>query len=262
MNVEDLKEIAQRSDGGLSKQDDALLRAWIDEAFGTDAVRVDVARVGGMPELAVRAGAWGLVLEFGAVLRERGSGRAVGWFARRILVDAKVAIHSGMEIVHAYRDRGLGTALIARAVATYDVLGIERITLHAGYDLGRWHWARLGFEPIEDDEHDALLEHARSVVERLSLGLEIADEMLVQELAALNSATPVSLRQVSAASERFDRVNPVLDAAKNGIDVDAPIALGQAILLCGPSWSAELWLTGPFRTVFDEYVRRRLETTP
>jgi GNAT superfamily N-acetyltransferase len=261
MDVGQLRLMAERSVDGLTPDDDHALRAWIDQAFGTDVVRAEIAPViDGVPKVLLSVGQHGLQLVFGARLVDRTTGQRIGWFARRIAVDAQVAVHIGMQLDIAFRGKGIGTELLARAVSTYDALGIMDIALRAGFDLGRWHWARLGFEIALEQDQAAVIAHALRVVEHMSLDVTINEALGVRHIAGLISPHPVTLRDVAVASGAFD-ARRVLKLARGGIDIDAAMPLGKAILLCGPEWNAALRLRGPSRIVFDEYVRHRREST-
>lgn len=75
-------------------------------------------------------------------------GREVGTFDRMITVEKRgvVAVdHTELMIAAAHRSKGLADRFNAHAVAKYQEMGVDRITLHAGDSVGGFAWARQGF---------------------------------------------------------------------------------------------------------------------
>lgn len=75
-------------------------------------------------------------------------GREVGTFDRLITVEkrGKVSVdHTELMIAAAHRSKGLADRFNAHAVAKYQEMGVDRITLHAGDSVGGFAWARQGF---------------------------------------------------------------------------------------------------------------------
>lgn len=75
-------------------------------------------------------------------------GREVGTFDRMITIEGKgkVAVdHTELMIDPGHRSKGLGDRFNSHAVAKYQELGVDRITLHAGDSVGGFAWARQGF---------------------------------------------------------------------------------------------------------------------
>ncbi len=258
MQVRRLRKIAEGSGSALSESDEAVVLGLIEEAYGTERLRLEVVGVGpSFPRLALADGPHGLVLSFGARLRLRTTGEIVGYMLRRVFFDQHIAVHVSHEIDPAHRDDRHGTELLDSAVRAYDAWQIMRIELRAGFDLGRWHWARVGFDFARVEEQDAAIKHTRHVISALGTDVAVDDDASAQDLEALASPIPASLREVAAVSERFDH-KPVLLAARNGINIDAPMRLGKAILLCGPTWAAACRLNGTQRARLDAYIARRL----
>lgn len=261
MEIRHLKRMASASSEKLSNGDDETVCSLIDERFGSGLAQVvPEALSDQFPRLSlVNDDDLGLVLTFSARLRDRDDGTSLGWMIRRVFFDQHVAVHLGLFVAPAHRRTKLGTELLAVSVDSYDRWGIARITMNAGYDLGRWHWARLGFEFARVEAQQRVVAHARRVIERLHLDLEIDDNASPAQVETLTASQVTSLRSVASVSERFDH-DPVLEAARNGFDIDAPMRLGQAVLLCGPTWPAELLLAGAGRDALEAYFRRRLGT--
>lgn len=262
MDVDQLTSMAERSVGNISAEDDQALRAWIDQAFGTTEIAVIAIDGGGdVPHLSLSAeDPFGLVLEFGARLHRRSDDARVGVMTRRLFVDAHVAAHTALVVDRGLRGVGIGTELFASSLRLYDELGIERVLLMAGFDLGRWHWARLGFDFARIESQAQVIAHARRVIDQLSLDVLVTDDASPAEIEGLRSSSSVTLRQAAMASDTSDRERVLIEAGKNGIGLDDAMPLGKALLLTGPAWHGELFVHGAGRAVADAYIAARRET--
>ena len=75
-------------------------------------------------------------------------GKEVGTFDRAISIEKRgvvVVDHTELMIHAAHRSKGLADRFNAHAVAKYQEMGVDRITLHAGDEVGGFAWARQGF---------------------------------------------------------------------------------------------------------------------
>ena len=264
MDVDQLKLMAERSVDDLVAEDDQALRAWIDQAFGTSETAVIAAHGGGdVPHLSLSVDdQFGLVLEFGARLQRRSDDARVGVMTRRLFLDRHVAAHTALVVDRRFRNAGIGTALFASSLRLYDELGIERVLLMAGFDLGRWHWARLGFDFARIESQAQVIAHARRVIDQLSLDVLVTDDASPAEIEGLRSSSSVTLRQAAMASDTSDRERVLIEAGKNGIGLDDAMPLGKALLLTGPAWHGELFVQGSGRAAADAYIAARRETSP
>jgi GNAT superfamily N-acetyltransferase len=254
VEIRRLKRIAAAGTAEWSEQDDAALCAWIDDALGSDRVRIEVAALDRLiPRLVVRGGVSGLVLAYSARLLDRATGERLGWEARRMFLDLGIAAHSELQLERDKRGHGYARSLLQAAVASYDRWGVKQITLKAARDLGRWYWAHVGFDFADEATSARVRMHAHHVIQSLGIDVALSGEASAFEIAGLRTSSPVTLRKVAQVSERFDH-KPVLDAARNGIEIDVPMALGMAIMLCGPPWYGALELFGADRARLDAYL--------
>ena len=76
-------------------------------------------------------------------------GREIGTFDRNFATEKNGRVlsvdHTELMINPTHRSQGLADRFNAHAVAKYQEMGVDRITLHAGDEVGGFAWARQGF---------------------------------------------------------------------------------------------------------------------
>lgn len=75
-------------------------------------------------------------------------GREIGTFDRTFATERGGVVsvdHTELMINPTHRSQGLADRFNAHAVAKYQEMGVDRITLHAGDEVGGFAWARQGF---------------------------------------------------------------------------------------------------------------------
>lgn len=95
-------------------------------------------------------------------------GKEVGTFDRLISVEKRgvVAVdHTELMIAAAHRSKGLADRFNAHAVAKYQEMGVDRITLHAGDTVGGFAWARQGFRFANYDTRVKTVHNALKAIE-------------------------------------------------------------------------------------------------
>jgi GNAT superfamily N-acetyltransferase len=127
-----------------------------DYEFSADAARLDAGRVHLLlTEHAYWAAGRGREVQDAAIAGSRSyavyhrpSGALVA-YARAVTDGATFAWLADVVVDPVHRGRGLGTAVVAGAVADLETLGLKRIVLKASDD-GRGLYEHLGFAPLDD----------------------------------------------------------------------------------------------------------------
>jgi GNAT superfamily N-acetyltransferase len=120
-------------------------------------------------------------------------GKEVGTFDRAITVEkrGKVAVdHTELMIHAAHRSKGLADRFNAHAVAKYQEMGVDRITLHAGDEVGGFAWARQGFRWSTPEGGRKVAERALGIIEaQIKYSPRLRDDKGVQaEVKAVRKA--------------------------------------------------------------------------
>ena len=95
-------------------------------------------------------------------------GREVGTFNRMIAIEKRgvvVVDHTELFIDPAHQSKGLADRFNSHAIARYQELGVDRITLHAGDEVGGFAWARQGFRFANRDVAGKAIWKALQMVE-------------------------------------------------------------------------------------------------
>ncbi|CAM3727518.1 GNAT family N-acetyltransferase [Isoptericola cucumis] len=128
----------------------------IDYEFSTDPARIDAARVHTLlAEHAYWADGRTRATQDAAMAGSRNYAmvaRATGElvaYARVVTDGATFAWLADVIVDPEHRNRGLGTAVVAGAIADLEPLGLKRVLLKASDD-GRVVYERLGFRPLDD----------------------------------------------------------------------------------------------------------------
>jgi hypothetical protein len=74
-------------------------------------------------------------------------GLMVGNYSRAIDPKGKKAESVRLEIIKAARHTGIGKTILAGNIETYQKLGIEKVDVNAGLDVGGYAWAKYGYVP-------------------------------------------------------------------------------------------------------------------
>ena len=87
----------------------------------------------------------------GAIMKD---GKTVGEFSRQInLSDGEVSVyHDQLVIDSAHQGAGLADRFNSHAIAEYQRLGVDHVSLEAGLETGAYAWARQGFRYKEEGE--------------------------------------------------------------------------------------------------------------
>lgn len=90
-------------------------------------------------------------------------GRNVGFFERVISRDGNelVVNHETFTLDHEIQSMGIGAAFNAHVIGQYRKLGVDKVELHAGYEVGGYAWAREGFRLYPDTRHSRIEEFAQ-----------------------------------------------------------------------------------------------------
>jgi len=179
--------------------------------------------------------------------------RLAGYFERKLLFDANVALHGKFELVPEDRGAGICLRFLHGSFALYDELGLQEVQLRTGLASGSWYWAQVGFEfqPPGHEDRAALAKWARAVCEALGVEeLNVEDYATAAGFARLGGVRKLSFEQLADAfPEKRDEFKAL--AMQNGLQMDERIEFGRAVMLSGPDWSAYLQLNGPSRVAFE-----------
>jgi hypothetical protein len=187
--------------------------------------------------------------------------RLVATWHREILLDQGGVIHHLLDVEPPFRRAGVAPGLLLQGLDLYDRLGLDAVFLHAALDTGRWHWARCGFDFLEDEDREPVVGFYNAVVALTGLPLDTSEFTHASQYALAGSsdetlrlsfARIASLLGVEGGRALRER------AHANGIDFQAEIPVGQAIMLSGPAWRGVLLLRGPSRAVFEARQRDAL----
>lgn len=87
----------------------------------------------------------------GAIMKD---GKTVGEFSRQInLSDGEISVyHDQLVIDSAHQGAGLADRFNSHAIAEYQRLGVDHVSLEAGLETGAYAWARQGFRYKEEGE--------------------------------------------------------------------------------------------------------------
>lgn len=209
-----------------------------------------------------------------AVIIDDAVGQVVAEITRSIDLDNRVAGHDWLRIQNAYRGDKISYVLLKEAFPLYRQIGLSHVAIHAALETGRWHWARLGFDFLDDDERLIVLGWGTAAL--LGMGkVPIAPAAPARRLAQLGTGSPpetASMAEVRDAAARqiaawaadpntkavahhlqsqwdsrsrvesngaygiFDDARLHALAASNGHSPTDQMDLGKAIMLTGPDW--------------------------
>jgi GNAT superfamily N-acetyltransferase len=231
-----------------------------------------------------------------AVIIDDAHGQVVAEIERDVLLDHGIVRHDLLRVQDAYRGEGLSYVLLERALELYRQLGLGLVVVHAALETGRWHWARLGFDFVNDRERSIVMGWAMMAL--VGLGQTPLDPASpARRLAQLGTGSPsdqASLEDVRAAVDaqlaiwhkdpalrhgadllaaEWDRRSlsetgqqlRILEparvkriAAANAMTATDPMALGKAIMLAGPDWLGSFDLNDqPSLDAFEREFSRR-----
>lgn len=94
-------------------------------------------------------------------------GRPLAYGQRQIDFDSRAVEHEYLVFAPGSQGKGHVAQVMANALAVYQRLGVERITLTAGLSAGSAVWPRLGFSPANEEEWTALRQVIRRNVAKL-----------------------------------------------------------------------------------------------
>jgi len=82
----------------------------------------------------------------GIYSHDRESGADLDRWVQLDETDQPLAIHVNLDLPKSMQKNGLGTDMLQRAEGLYEKIGIKKIQLHANSQVGKYAWARLGFD--------------------------------------------------------------------------------------------------------------------
>lgn len=136
------------------------------------------------------------------------NGTSVGYFERAIgLKDGKlVATHETLRVSEEHQGKGIAQAFNDHLLNWYQKIGVDRIELIAGHEMGPFHWARQGYR-IQGEGGE---NRKRWVANRLKLIEQDTDDPDVRS----------QVRALRTASDRGEDVQPI-HVASIGQDIPA-----------------------------------------
>lgn len=180
-------------------------------------------------------------LDFDMRLQAKGCGDRAGTMARSFEFthpDGPTVYHSYFSLAPEFQDAGIAKRILGNSLELYDRLGIERVSLTAGLEVGGYAWARYGFKPESKESLRELQDEVRWNLDQL--GVSTRTHSLVSRL--LDSDDPKSVWTLSD-----------LDMMVTGYD-GGRMKLGKALLM-GTAWDGELDLKDDeSRERFQQYV--------
>jgi GNAT superfamily N-acetyltransferase len=138
-----------------------------------------------------------------------------------------------LQLDYNYQGAGFGTQYLATLIELCGELGIRTILIYAN-QVGRYTWARAGFEFASEDDRERVVEGARVFAAKLGVRLPIDLDRVRQPSEIANLIEPVTLSAFAAATGAEE---PEASAQT--------MTLGQALLL-GPgdnTWYGQLEIT-------------------
>ena len=71
------------------------------------------------------------------------------------------AKHDYLVIPKAYRNQGLSRVVMALCLRQYELMGVTKVQVHAGFENGGYAWARMGFRATDQRQVKKILDDAR-----------------------------------------------------------------------------------------------------
>ena len=202
--------------------------------FGPDRVIYDTQILhSGMP-------AGNMTLNFRAERDER-----LGWKA--YLAGRRLRVVHIEQIRLRERSSGYASALFHRYEKLFRDLGFHRFRLKASLSVGKYYWAKEGFDCSDKADIGRMREELRTLVR--SLGLPVSDE----ELDRLNHAYDFAMfRRDLKVPTRRGSEGYYSPAGKEVPGEEISLPLGKAFLLCGQPWDGHkvIYTDTPRRTGF------------
>ncbi|MEN3285578.1 MAG: hypothetical protein V7607_6718 [Solirubrobacteraceae bacterium] len=84
------------------------------------------------------------------------NGQVAGEIRRDVYLDERFVKHDLLRIQTPYRRGGISHILLNQAFPFYRQIGLDVVVVHAALEAGRWHWARMGFAPLDTEERALL----------------------------------------------------------------------------------------------------------
>jgi hypothetical protein len=141
----------------FGKQGVQLVDDYTNDVFGVDGLNIDEVKVSSTysDELYVSS-SWS---SHGATL-SRSFGRK--W-------DGKLEVHHDLfKLPDSARGSGVGAEVIARSMAQYKKMGVDKVTMLANLDVGGYVWARMGYVPESPRDWKRLAESMKNGLSRYS----------------------------------------------------------------------------------------------
>jgi hypothetical protein len=124
-----------------------------------------------------------------AVIVDETHGQVVAEIVRDVVLDQGVVHHELLRVQDAYRGDALSYVLLDQALPVYRQLELQRVLVHAAMETGRWHWARLGFDFLDDNERGLVMGWATMAL--IGLGRAPLDPASpARRLAQLGTGSP------------------------------------------------------------------------
>ncbi|HEX6680582.1 MAG TPA: hypothetical protein VF063_08055 [Gaiellaceae bacterium] len=235
------------------------------------------------------------VLHIEAVVVDENIGQVVAEIQRHFELDNRFVDHQLLTIQGPYRGAGLSLVLLNQAFAFYRGIDLDLVLVHAALETGRWQWARMGFEFVEESR--ALVEEWAALCMLVLGEPRLASGFRARELALAGTAPDGRRTSFRELREQIERVLPRLladpitypgwteladelerrsrdetggrwgwrdeerwrfFADANRLQYDAVAPAGKVVMLAGPDWYGTFDLQDPAaQAVFDQEFQRR-----
>ncbi len=175
-------------------------------------------------------------------------GGEVAELARSIDLANHVVQHDSFFMSPEWQGKGIAKDLMRSAVKQYDEAGIDRVTVLAAGQNGRYTWARFGFDFQNDASRARMRAHFEKVLAR-QIGQKMGADSSPESVERLKEAHAVGFARIAAAEHSWDFAGMSVP----GIAED----FGKRAMIEGPEWSGWLDLKpgSEGRKVFDDYTR-------
>jgi hypothetical protein len=192
-------------------------------------------------------------------VKEAGKPKGVLQFHREVRLGPNYAEHKWLKVEPWCRGVGLSSAFLLRSFDLYRDLGISRVELEAQMETGKWHWARVGFEFQAPDDLERVRDWALEVTEALDLDAPPIETFTsATQFARMAARRDLTLEELAKAVPG-KREQAEAAARTNCVEMNAPMPLGRAVMLTGPSWNGYLDLEGPEYAQFKAYADSKAE---
>ena len=151
---------------------------------------------------------------------------------RRVFAKVTVptVLHSNFELPTAFQQSGIGSKMLERSEALYRKIGIERIILTANSSVGKYAWARMGFDFAGADDRRITVDRFYNYLSYHGVPPNMWPETVSHpwEIAAWKPPKPGNFSPSISGKDFLLAEAPSYEAAKNLNDDDIGYQIGQA----------------------------------